>query len=163
MIRKIFLGLLIILIVLQFFHPTRNRSDAAQTAYIGNTYAVPASVKTILQKACNDCHSNNTDYPWYSYVQPVDWWLNNHIVDGKRGLNFDEFTNRRPRSQYHKLEELIDQVKEGKMPLNSYTWIHKNAILTIAEKDSLETWATAIRTQMEAIYPPDSLTRKKSP
>src|SRR5689334_24365857 len=130
MLRRILLLLLIALIVIQFFHPKKNISKAAQANYIGNKYTVPDDVKHILAKACNDCHSNNTRYPWYSNVQPVDWWLTNHINEGKNHLNFDEYNNKRPRYQYGKLDETIDLVKKGEMPLNSYLWIHKDAILT---------------------------------
>jgi hypothetical protein len=161
MLKKILLFLLLGLIVIQFIHPSKNKAEGNQAAYIGNSYHVPENVKAILAKACNDCHSNNTRYPWYSKLQPVDWWLNNHIKDGKNELNLDEYTNRNLRYQYHKLEEIAEQVKEGEMPLNSYTWIHKNAILTEAEKNALIDWADAIRDSMMQRYPADSLIRKR--
>jgi hypothetical protein len=85
--------------VIQFFHPQKNISKGTQANYIGNKYNVPDDVKHILAKACNDCHSNNTRYPWYSKIQPVDWWLHKHIVEGKKGLNFDEYTDKRLRYQ----------------------------------------------------------------
>src|SRR4051812_32405218 len=117
--------LLFVLIGIQFFRPERNIHEGAPGKDIGSYYAVPAEVGPILKKACFDCHSNNTRYPWYANVQPVAWWLNNHIQDGKRELNFDEFGSYSPRKQYHKMEEAAEQVKKGEMPLPSYTWIHK--------------------------------------
>lgn len=161
MIKKILLFLLAALIVIQFFHPAKNQKAGAQPNFIGNVYAVTPEVKVILEKACNDCHSNNTRYPWYSKLQPVDWWMDNHVKEGKKELNLDEYTHRSLRYQYHKLEEIADQVKEGKMPLNSYTWIHKDAILTEAEKSTLINWADGLRDGMKAKYPIDSLVRKK--
>lgn len=161
LIKRILVFILFALIVIQFIHPKRNKTTGDQPNYIGKSYAVPGDVKTILEKACNDCHSNNTRYPWYSYIQPVDWWLTGHINDGKRHLNFDEYSNRRLRSQYGKMEETIDLVKKGEMPLNSYTWIHKDAILTENEKSILIGWAEGIMDTMEAKYPIDSLKRKK--
>jgi Haem-binding domain len=161
MLKKILLFLLAALVVIQFIHPKKNKTTGVQPNYIGNKFPVPDEVRSILAKACNDCHSNNTDYPWYSKLQPVDWWMNNHIVDGKKDLNLDEYANRSLRYQYNKMKETIDLVKEGKMPLNSYTWIHKNAILTDQEKSQLTGWAKGIMDSMEVMYPIDSLIRKK--
>ncbi len=161
MLKKILLFLLIALIVIQFVHPQRNKSDEAQANYIGNIHAIPEEVKSILTKACMDCHSNNSRYPWYTNFQPFDWWISGHINDGKKELNFDEFTNRSLRYQYHKLEETIKMVKEDEMPLNSYLWIHKDAKLTQDEKSKLINWADGIMDTMKAKYPADSLLRKK--
>jgi hypothetical protein len=163
MIRKILIVLLVALIIIQFIHPARNKAEGAQPNYIGNAHPVPANVKTILHKACMDCHSNNTRYPWYSKIQPVDWWLTDHIKDGKKALNFDEYTNRSLRYQYNKMDETIDMVRDGKMPLKSYLWIHKDAKLTQEEKDALFSWATGIMDEMKAKYPIDSLLRPKKP
>jgi hypothetical protein len=87
--------------------------------------------------------------------------MNHHVKDGKKHLNFDEYTNRSLRSQYHKMEEVAEQLKENEMPLDSYTWIHKEAKLTEAEKTKLINWAVTIRDSLEARYPMDSLVRKK--
>lgn len=155
------LVLLAALVVIQFFRPKKNKSDGPQPNYIGNAFAVPADVKSILAKACNDCHSNNTRYPWYSNFQPVLWWLNNHIQDGKKEINFDEYSNRSLRYQYHKMEETIEMVKEGKMPINSYTWTHKDAKLTTEEKTKITGWAQSVMDTLKARYPIDSLIKKK--
>lgn len=159
MFKKILLGLLVILVAIQFIHPKRNISEGPQPNYIGNNYAVPDDVKNILTKACNDCHSNNTRYPWYSKLQPIHWWLNKHVVDGKKHINYDEFTNRPLRYQYHKLEETIEMVKEGEMPLKSYTWTHKDAKLTKEEKLKITNWVVSVMDNMKAKYPVDSLVK----
>lgn len=161
MLKKILLFLLLAFAVIQFIRPPRNKSTAAQPAYIGNVFPVPQDVKVILEKACNDCHSNNTTYPWYSYIQPVDWWLNNHIREGKDELNFDEYTNRSLRYQYHKMEEVEELVTNDEMPLKSYTWIHRNAKLSQSEKKSLTDWSLSVRKALESSHPIDSLIRKK--
>lgn len=161
MIKKILLFLLVALVIIQFIHPEKNKAASPQANNIGNGHPVPDDIKNILQRACNDCHSNNTEYPWYTAIQPVDWWMNSHVKDGKKHLNLDDYTNRSLRYQYHKLEEIEEQVKEGEMPLTSYTWIHKDAILTPAEKEKLINWSKALRDSMKAQYPIDSLIRKK--
>jgi len=161
MLKKVLLLLLTVLVIIQFFHPGRNKAGRSQPNNIAVIHPVPGNVKTILDKACADCHSNNTEYPWYSKIQPVDWWLTDHINEGKDELNFDEFANYDLRRQYHKLEEIGKTVKENEMPLESYTWIHKNAQLNEEEKDILITWADGIRNAMKEKYPADSLERKK--
>ena len=161
MIRKILLILLAGLIIIQFIHPKKNRAEGPQPNYMGNVHAVPDNVRSILTKACNDCHSNNSRYPWYAKLQPVHWWLNNHIKEGKEHLNFDEFTNRNLRYQYHKMEEVEEMVEENHMPLDSYTWTHKDAVLTPEEKSLLINWSVDVRKQMETKYPKDSLIRKQ--
>jgi hypothetical protein len=122
---------------------------------------VPADVHSILKTSCNDCHSNNTVYPWYAEVQPVTWWLNGHIVDGKKHLNLSEFATYSLRKQYHKLEEIDEMVKKGEMPLDSYLWIHKNADLSDGQKLTIANWVTSVMDTMKAHYPIDSLVRKK--
>ena len=161
MLKKIFWVLLAGLIIIQFIHPKRNKAEGAQVNYIGTKFNVPQPVKQVLEKACMDCHSNNTRYPWYSKLQPVDWWLNNHVVDGKKGLNFDEYTNKPLRYQYHKMEETIEMVEDKAMPLKSYTWTHRDARLTDNERLLLVNWARGIMKTMEGTYPMDSLVRKK--
>jgi len=158
--KKILLVLLIIFIVMQAFRPTKNLSANTEND-ISVSYVVPTEVKTILAKACNDCHSNKTEYPWYANIQPAAFWLNDHVVDGKRHMNFNEFNKYRIAKQYKKLEECIDEVKDGEMPLESYTLIHKNAILTEAEKTTLTNWCLTVRDSNKAKYPADSLVLPK--
>jgi hypothetical protein len=160
---KILLIIVVILIAIQFIRPAKNHSNNALASDIFNVYPEPPDVSTILKKACNDCHSNNTVYPWYAQVQPVGWWLNNHIEEGKGELNFNEFAAYRIGRQYKKMEEVIDQVKKGDMPLSSYTLIHTNAKLTDEEKQKLINWAQDIRNTIKAKYPADSLTIKRKP
>jgi hypothetical protein len=153
--------LLAALIVVQFFRPKRNKQEGEAVNHLNKVYAIPDDVNIILEKACYDCHSNSTRYPWYANIQPVAWWLAKHISKAKKELNFSEFTSYNLRRQYHKMEEVKDEVKEGKMPLNSYTWTHKDAILTDEEKNKIIGWANAIMDSMKAKYPIDSLIRKK--
>ncbi|HLY71214.1 MAG TPA: heme-binding domain-containing protein [Puia sp.] len=160
MIKKILLGIAIILILVQFIRPAKNLS-ADTSADISKKYAVPADVKAILERSCNDCHSNKTVYPWYSEVQPVEWWLNNHIVEGKRHLNLNSFSALRAAQQKKKMEDCMEQIKKGEMPLPSYLIIHKNAILSETDKQTLNGWCQQIIDTLKANYPPDSLILKR--
>lgn len=160
MFKKLLLVLFVILMVLQAFRPEKNTS-ANKANDISSLYPVPNNVEQILVKACNDCHSNSTVYPWYAEVQPIAWWLDDHVKDGKKHLNFNEFASYRLAKQYHKLEEVFDEVKGGEMPLESYTVVHRDAKLTDAERNILMDWSVAVRDTMKARFPADSLIMKK--
>lgn len=147
--RRILLIVVAVLILIQFIRPAKNLSQQPSANDISTKFAVPADVKQVLDKACNDCHSNNTRYPWYSNIQPVGWWLQYHVNDGKHELNFNEFMTYPAKKQDHKLEELIENVNEDEMPLSSYTFIHKDAKLTEQEKQLLVNWAKETRKQIK--------------
>lgn len=148
--------LLVLLLLGQFVRPKKNESND-QTNHIRTKFPIPESVEKTLEVACYDCHSNLTRYPWYAEVQPVAAWLANHIVEGKRELNFSTLATRRVAIQNHKFEEIIEMVDEGEMPLGSYTWVHRDAILTDQQKNELTQWAKSAMATLEAEYPADSL------
>ena len=143
--KKVILIILGLLVIIQFIRPARNISTADSTNEISKHYMVPEDVKKIMQVSCNDCHTNNTNYPWYTNIQPVGWWMQWHVNQGKKHLNFEEFASYTPKKQHHKLEETEEQLKYGGMPLNSYLWIHKDAKLSPEQKDLLINWATALK------------------
>ncbi|HMI77198.1 MAG TPA: heme-binding domain-containing protein [Ferruginibacter sp.] len=165
MLKKIFKGFLLLLlfafIIIQFFRPAKNKADGPGANHISKLYAVPGEVKNILKTSCDDCHSNNTVYPWYAHVQPVAWWLDNHIKDGKKHLDFSEFASYNLRRQYHKLEEIDEMVEKDLMPLDSYLWVHKGAKLAPMQRRLIASWVSAVMDTMKANYPIDSLIRKK--
>lgn len=139
-IKKVLLGLLVILVIIQFVQPARNKSGQVMPNDISNMVSMPVEVQGVLKKACFDCHSNNTNYPWYANLQPMNWFLNNHIQSGKAELNFNEFASYSPRRQQSKLRAIENSLKDRSMPLSSYMLIHRNAILSEAEKSILMNW-----------------------
>lgn len=160
--KKIPLGLLAVLVIIQFIQPEKNISGESSNDF-SKKYPVPVEVSNILTVACNDCHTNKTVYPWYANVQPVAWWLNGHVVDGKRHLNLSTFLSRPIAVQNHKLEEIIEMVKEKEMPLPSYTnmGLHAEANLTDEQRQVLITWAQVQMDTLKAQYHPDSLVMKR--
>ncbi len=156
-IRIILIILLIALIIIQFIRPQKNISEGIAVNDISSKYAIPADVHDILKVSCNDCHTNNSLYPWYWNIQPVMWFMNGHIEEGKRHLNFSIFTSYAIGRQYKMFDEINKEVKGGDMPLTSYTLIHRDAILSDTQKTALLNWAAASRKQIEDNYPPDSL------
>lgn len=155
--KKILLGFVIVLVVIQFIRPGKNIAKGDMPNDIATKYIVPVAVKNILDRSCYDCHSNNTNYPWYAEIQPVGWWLNNHVQEGKGQLNYNEFTTYPPRKQYRKMEETIDWVRDGLMPLTSYTNIHAEARLNKDQRELLIDWAASTMDTLKAIYPMDSI------
>jgi hypothetical protein len=161
--KKFFLFLLVIFIAIQFFRPAKNKSEGISAHDISTKYTIPQDVLASLKTSCYDCHSNNTNYPWYNNIQPVAWWLASHVRDGKKDLNFSEFTSYPIRRQYSKLEQINDLVKKDAMPLASYTWIHKDAVLDQQQKLAIANWVTNLRDSIKAQYPADSLKRAQKP
>lgn len=159
-LRTTLVVLLIALIVIQFFRPARNAAPEIAANQIEASFAVPDEVHQVLKVSCYDCHSNTTAYPWYSNIQPVAWFLSDHIAEGKREVNFSEFSTYSLRRQYKKFKEIGEQVKGDEMPLFSYTLIHRDAFLNPAQKLLLENWAASLMKDMELKFPPDSLRKK---
>lgn len=160
--KKIILGFLVILVIIQFIKPERNLSND-ETYGIATKYPVPDDVKAVLKVACDDCHTNLTEYPWYADFQPSAWFLNNHVKGGKKHLNLSEFTKLPIAVQNHKFEEIVEMVDEKKMPIKSYTWfgLHPEAKITDEQRATLTGWAQANMDSLKANYPADSLVMKR--
>jgi hypothetical protein len=143
-IKTFLAGVAVAAIAIQFFPPVRNLSAARAPGPDDITVLHPASpeVKAILAKSCYDCHSDNTVYPWYANVQPVGWWLDRHVTEGKRHLDFSQFGRYSAKRARHKLQGIVKHTKRHTMPLASYTTIHRDAKLTDAEIKLLGDWAT---------------------
>lgn len=133
------------LVLIQFWRPQKNMSPTPGPQDIALRYRVPTNVQSLLQRACYDCHSNHTNYPWYAAVQPVRWWLDSHISEGKEHLNFSAFGSYTTKRVVKKLEEIADEVDQHTMPLKSYTWVHPEARLTPEEIRLITDWADALR------------------
>lgn len=149
MVKKIVYALLVLLIVIQFFRPTRNIATTPQVKSIDKAYTIPQNINGILQKACYDCHSNTTVYPWYTNIQPIAWWMDDHIKEGKSKLNFSEFLSYSLKKQDHKLEEVTEEL-ESEMPLKSYKLAHSEARLTAEEKKEITDWANNLRKEIQS-------------
>lgn len=150
LIKKIGLSLLVVFIAIQFIQPVRNKSDRISATDISKIVSIPDTLQIILKNACYDCHSNNTNYPWYSNIQPMGWLMAKHIKQGKAVLNFSEFGNYSPRKQLSKLTGVANSIKDDNMPLASYQWIHKNARLDTIEKALLINWVQQSKDSLSA-------------
>lgn len=106
-----------------------------------STNAPPPEIAAMLRSACYDCHSYETHWPWYGHVAPVSWWLNSHVNDARGSLNFSEWPHNNPQKAARKWNNVSDSVRDGDMPLPSYTWIHRAARLTDEQRNKLADWA----------------------
>ena len=143
--KYILLAFLIVFIVIQFIQPAHNISGQGMPMDIIKTVSVPDNVLNILKNACYDCHSNNTRYPWYVDIQPMGWLMARHINSGKDNLNFSEFGSYSKRKQSNKLRAIETSIKEGTMPLSSYTIIHSGAKLSAEDKKLIIDWVSVAK------------------
>jgi hypothetical protein len=139
-IKLALLLLVVLLIVLQFFQPERNQGSIVEEGDFITEASLPDSLAAILINSCYDCHSNHTEYPWYSRISPVWWYLHKHIVDGKEELNLSEFGDFSKAEKIGALTDLYDALEAGTMPLQSYILIHGDARLSQEEVDALLEW-----------------------
>jgi hypothetical protein len=144
MAKKILIGLLVVVLLIQVMQPTKNQSDTLSANDISLAYALPAGVHETFVKKCYDCHSNNTQYPWYVHVQPIGWWMASHIKEGKDHLDFSEFKTYDPKRASHKLEEVSEELGEGHMPIESYLWLHPEAKVTDEELKAINGWIASL-------------------
>tara|TARA_R110000868_G_scaffold89459_1_gene248986 strand:- start:5433 stop:5861 length:429 start_codon:yes stop_codon:yes gene_type:complete len=132
-------------VIAQFFEPEKNEGDMASIdAFLAETNP-PEDVKLIFKESCYNCHSDVTRYPWYNNITPVNYWLAEHVNDGKKHFNVSKWEGSSLKRKDHKFEELIEMVEEKEMPLNSYTWTHSEAKLTDAQIASVIDWAKKVR------------------
>lgn len=154
-LKTILIILLVALVVIQFIPVEKNIQDnyTSVVAFEAETN-MPENIKAIMRKDCYDCHSNQTVYPWYAQIAPANFFLADHVEEGKEHLNFSGWNEYSAKRKDHKLDELIEEVEEGEMPLESYTWVH--GTITEEEKESLISWAKLAR----QVYTPQLQTTK---
>jgi len=126
-------------IVIQFFQPEKNISEITQN-HIFKQEQLPENVQQTLKNACMDCHSNNTDYPWYNKIAPVSWMLNKHVTEGKKELNFSEWGEMDAYDKIGALEDIRQEIEQKTMPLKEYAALHKEAKLTDEKRAALIAW-----------------------
>ncbi|MBL7805971.1 MAG: heme-binding domain-containing protein [Saprospiraceae bacterium] len=139
-IRRWLLALAGLLVLIQIFRIDKSTPAIDPAQDFIAIAAPPPELQQVLKAACYDCHSFETRYPWYAEVAPVSWWLKHHVDEGREHLNFSTFGSLSDRDQLHALEESVEMVEEGEMPLGSYTWTHADARLSDAQKAQLVAW-----------------------
>lgn len=144
-LKKIGWILVVVFVIAQFFGPEKNEGDLASVStFIAETNP-PSEVHKILKESCFDCHSDKTRYPWYNAITPVNYWLAEHVEDGKKHLNFSKWSSYSLKKKEHKMDELYEEVEKGEMPLDSYTWTHSEANLTPKQIEAIVSWGKKVQ------------------
>ena len=141
--KKVLLGILVVLILIQFIRPEKNLSKEV-TNDITTVMNVSEEVKQIIKTSCADCHSNETMYPWYSEIAPISWYLAQHVNEGKEHLNFSEWTTYNKNQQSHIQKDLEEVLESYEMPLKSYLIMHEEAKLSKEQNETLLNWVKTI-------------------
>lgn len=135
--KKILIIIIVAFILIQFFPIDKNNPAPTPKMDFLRIKNTPASTAKIIRNSCYDCHSNESKYPWYSNVQPFAWFLEDHIKEGRKELNFSTFATYDKKRQVKKMKESAQMVENGEMPLDSYLLAHPEAQLTEAQKTEL--------------------------
>ena len=137
-------AIIAVFFLLQFVPNELPENNSDMTNDIVLNTGAPEEIKLILQKACYDCHSNQTHYPWYSYVAPVSWLIAEDTRHGREELNLSDWGSLNKRKKIRTLGDIAEEVEERKMPLKIYTLVHRDAILSDQEIDAISSWAKSL-------------------
>lgn len=146
--KYIIISLLAILVIIQFFRIDKSTPPTDPVKDFIGVEVPPAGVEKTLRTACYDCHSHETEYPWYAEIAPVSWWLADHIEEGREHLNYSVWSDYSIKRKKHKIEEMIHEVEDGEMPLSSYTLSHSDANLSDQQKEELITWLKKLNSSL---------------
>jgi len=142
-LKSTFYIIILVFVAIQFMPKNYNLSDVVSENDISKNFDVPPEVQQLFKTSCYDCHSNNTEYPWYNKIQPLSYFMEGHITEGKEELNFSEIGSYSKRRLKGKLKSIISQLDDDEMPMFSYTIIHRDAVLSEEEKEQIKSWATS--------------------
>ena len=144
-IFRILIALLIVFIGIQFISAEKSNPP------VTGAMVFPQDVKSIIQRSCLDCHSNETVWPWYSSIAPVSWLVSKDVAKGRKKLNFSEWDSYTDKRQRHKLKEILEEIDEGEMPMPIYTFIHSDATLTDNEKEIIRNWVNSLTALKDSV------------
>lgn len=143
--KKVILIVIGIFVVIQFFTIDKtNPTSDPQQDFIAITNP-PVEIGSMIKSSCYDCHSYHTKYPWYSNVAPVSWLLKSHVNDGRNHLNFSIWPEYKEAKKEHKVNECIEVINSGEMPMKGYVMLHSEAGLSDAQRNQLVGWLESIK------------------
>ena len=138
-------AVVLLFVAVQFIRPQFSNPPVVESDTMRASTQMPPEVQQILARSCADCHSNETAYPWYTRITPVNWLLADHIDTGRHELNLSVWNTYSKEKKMRKLDEICEQVELGAMPVASYLWMHRDAALTKSDIDLLCGWTKAER------------------
>lgn len=143
--KRIGIMVLVIVAAIQFIPVTKTNPAVDATNSLLSANAAPPEIAAILQRSCQDCHSNRTTWPWYSHVAPVSWVVAGDVNGARRHMNLDEWGSYSVEKRQSKLTKICEELKSGDMPDSKYLLIHRGAKLTAQQRATLCDWAQATR------------------
>lgn len=141
--------LVIALVAIQFIPIDRSNPPVDLNQDLLEHTSFTVQQKQLVKSACYDCHSNETVYPWYSYVAPISFSIEHHVVEGREELNFNAFMTYSKKKQDHKLKEVVEALEEGWMPLEGYVMLHGEAKLTEEQRADLASAFDKLRSDLQ--------------
>jgi heme-binding protein len=144
-VKMVLMVLVFALVVIQFIPIDRSVPEVDPNDEFFVAIETPESIKAIMTSSCYECHSYQSEYPWYAYVAPLSLWIQGHIDEGREGMNFSVWASYDYEQRDEMLEEIVEEVEEGEMPLDSYLWLHPEARITDAQRKELIDWFERIR------------------
>ena len=152
--KKAALAIVLVIGGMQLIRPRKTNPPVDPARELKTHTQLPADVARVLNRSCGDCHSNQTRWPWYSDVAPVSWVVIDDVNEGRRHVNLSDWAKYDADHAERKLGQICDEVKDGGMPLVSYTWVHKGTKLSQAERDAVCQWTKAERQRIAAAAKP---------
>jgi hypothetical protein len=129
--------------VMQLIRPARTNPPVDESRALARQMQLTPEASAILNRSCNDCHSNQTRWPWYSNIAPISWFLINHVNEGRRQMNFSDWAQYDRSEQAGYLKRICREVQSGGMPIHSYLWLHGDARLSSEDVKTLCDWASS--------------------
>ena len=139
------LGILVLLLASQLVPVNRSNPPIVPSRTIYSTQPVPEAVKAVFDQSCKNCHSDETAWPWYSYVAPLSWMIARDVHRGRKAMNFSQWGNYPPSKREEKLEDICDQLANGDMPDRKYILLHQSARVTESQRSAICDWTESAR------------------
>ena len=146
------LGLGVTFIALQFTNPPHTNPAIDESQALESMSSLPPDVEALFTRSCNDCHSNKTNWRWYTYIAPVSWYTVGHVNQGRSELNFSEWFTYSTRKKSTRLNAICDQCKRGEMPLSSYALVHPDVRLSPEEVEMICAWSSGERSRLMTMH-----------
>lgn len=147
-IKWLILSVLVLALLIQFLGPAKTNPPVDASRAVAGHLQVPPQIGSLLQRACRNCHSHQTQWPWYSNVAPVSWFVIDHVNHARREMNLSEWDQYDREEARHLLEEVCEMVETREMPLEPYVWMHAEARLTEADIEELCGWTRSERQRL---------------
>lgn len=134
--KKAIIIIIVLLAAIQFIRPQKSNPPVDEKIALH----APEEVMHILRRSCYDCHSNETTWPWYADIAPLSWSIASHVEEGRKALNFSEWAKIPSDIKKKRLKRAVKTTQNGMMPLSTYLWLHKDAVLSPEDKQVLKAW-----------------------